>query len=362
MSEHTKLHFHTGPDLVLESGAVLAAPVTAYRCLGRLNADGSNAVLVLHGYTTGPTMLDPEAHAAEGSWGELVGPGKPIDSNRYFVVCPNMLGSCYGSTGPGSIDPATGSPYGTAFPDLSVADIVAVQKDLLGALGVKRLAAVTGPSFGAYQSFQWAVSHPGMIDRVIAAVGAPWHPGAPGTAQAILESLAADPGWPAWVAGQRDAMFPKLVAMRTDTLSKYGVDVELAQQFPDPEVRAAEVGRLAREWAAAFDPMSLVVLMRAAESFDVRGQLDAIRAPVLYVLSRTDPMFSPALAREVAQALAALPGTDNWSYVELDSEKGHFASGADAALWAEDLRRFMETSPAAWVPTGFDALDTEVAA
>jgi homoserine O-acetyltransferase len=100
------------------------------------------------------------------------------------------------------------------------------------------------------------------------------------------------------------------------------------------------------------------VLMRAAETFDVRAQLGAIRAPVLYVISRTDPMFSPELARKVA----ALPETSSWSYVELDSEKGHFASGADAALWAEELRRFMETEPAAWVPSGFNKSNTEAAA
>ena len=222
------LHFHTGPDLVLASGALLAAPVTAYRCMGRLDPDGANAVLVLHGYTTGPTMLDPDANVAEGSWAELVGPGKPIDTGRYFVVCPNMLGSSYGSTGPASIDPATGRPYGPEFPELTVADIVAAQKALLDALGVKRLAAVVGPSFGAYQSFQWAVSYPDMVQRVAAAVGAPWHPGAPGTADAILAALQAAPGWGAWLDGDRAAVFETLVAMRTDTLSKYGVDVELA--------------------------------------------------------------------------------------------------------------------------------------
>lgn len=337
------LRFHTGPDLVLASGAVLAAPTTAYRCLGQLNADGDNAVLVLHGYTTGPTMLDPDANVAEGSWAELVGPGKPVDTERWFVICPNMLGSSYGSTGPASIDQATGKPYGAAFPAISVADIVAAQKVLLDALGVRKLAAVVGPSFGAYQSFQWAVSYPDMVQRVAAAVGAPWHPGAPGAAQAILASLQADPGWEAWAAGDRHALYDKLVAMRTDTLSRYGVDVELAARFPDPAARAREVNRLAREWASEFNPMSLVVLMAAAESFDLRPQLGAIRAPVLYVLSRTDPMFSPALAREVL----ALPGTESWTYVELDSEKGHFASGADAALWADALRRLMETEVAA---------------
>lgn len=357
MNPHT-LHTHTGPDLVLSSGARLAAPTTAYRTMGRLNAAGDNAVLVLHGYTTGPSMLDADANVAEGSWSTLVGPGMPIDSERYFVICPNMLGSCYGSTGPASIDPDSGRVYGLAFPDLDVADIVAAQKALLDTLGVKRLAAVAGPSFGAYQAFQWAVSYPDMVERVVAAVGAPWHPGAPGAARAILARLEQDPGWNAWREGDRHALFDCLVAMRSATLARYGVDAELAPRLPSPEARAGEIARLAREWAADFDPMSLVTLMDAAESFDLRARLGAIAAPVLYVVSRSDEVFSPALAREVA----ALPAARDWSYLVLDSDKGHFASGADAGLWADVLRRFMDTAPAGWAPIRIDPTGMEVAA
>jgi homoserine O-acetyltransferase len=131
--------------------------------------------------------------------------------------------------------------------------------------------------------------------------------------------------------------------MRIDTLTRYGVDAELTGRIPDPAERAAEVARLAAEWAEAFNPMSLVVLMEAAESFDLRERLADIKAPVLFVLSRTDPVFSPTLASVVLQ----LPGAQGWTYKELDSEKGHFASGADAALWADDLRRFMNQETAA---------------
>jgi homoserine O-acetyltransferase len=354
----TTQHFYTVRDFPLASGAVLPEMTVAYRSLGTLNAAGDNAVLVLHGYTTGPSMLESGANVAEGSWSELAGPGKPIDTDRYFVICPNMLGSCYGSTGPASIDPATGLPYGPDFPAITARDIVDAQKALLDGLGVTKLAAVTGPSFGAYQSFQWAASYPQMVERVVAAVGAPWHPGVPGTAAAILASLEADAGWSGYRAGDREAMQPCLTAQRIKTLTLYGVDAELTPRIPDPAARAAEVARLARAWAEEFDPMSLVVLMRAAEGFDVRPSLPAIEAsgiPVLYVLSRTDPVFSPALAREVSR----LPGTANFSYVELDSEKGHFASGADAALWADELRRFMACAPAQWRPSGFAALTPE---
>ena len=358
MNQHATLHYFTGPDLVLASGARLAAPTTAYRTMGRLNAAGDNAVLVLHGYTTGPSMLDAGSNVAEGSWSALVGPGMPIDSERYFVVCPNMLGSCYGSTGPASIDPASGRPYGLAFPSLEVADIVAAQKALLDAIGVRRLAAVAGPSLGAYQAFQWALSHPEMVERVVAAVGAPWHPGAPGAARAILASLEADPGWRAWQDGEQDALLDCLVKMRSATLARYGVEAELAPRFPAPEARAREIARLAREWADGFDPLSLVTLMAAAETFDLRDRLDAIRSPVLYVVSRSDEVFSPALAR----AVTALPAARDWSCLVLDSDKGHFASGADAALWADVLRRFMDTAPADWAPIRIDSTNNEVAA
>jgi homoserine O-acetyltransferase len=357
----TTQHSFTMRDFRLAGGAVLPEMTVAYRTLGTLNAAGDNAVLVLHGYTTGPTMLEAGANVAEGSWAELAGAGKPIDTDKYFVICPNMLGSCYGSSGPASIAPATGRPYGPAFPDITAEDIVHAQKALLDGLGVTKLAAVAGPSFGAYQAFQWAASYPQLVERVVAAVGAPWHPGQPGTAAAILASLEADPGWAGYCAGDRDAMLPFLTTQRIKTLTLYGVDAELAPRIPDPAARAAEVARLAREWAEGFDPMSLVTLMRAAEGFDVRPALPAISqrgTPVLFVLSRTDPMFSPALAREVSR----LPGTANFSYVELDSDKGHFASGADACLWADELRVFMACAPAEWQAAGFDALDRKEAA
>jgi homoserine O-acetyltransferase len=340
---------HTQRDLRLESGAVLAEATTAYRALGRLNAAGDNAVLVLHGYTTGPAMLDAGSNVAEGSWSDLVGPGKAIDTDRWFVVCPNMIGSSYGSTGPGSVDPATGRRYGIDFPRITVRDIVAAQKGLLDALGVRRLAAVTGPSLGGYQALQWAVSHPEMVDRVVAAVSAPFNPAGVGMPAVLLEQLGAQP---AWQGGHPEAgaLVDWLTRMRVDTLTRYGVDAELTPRIPDAAVRAAEVLRLAREWAEGFEPASLVTLGQAAESFDLRDQLGAIRAPLLVVQSRTDQVFSPGLTREFGPLLSA--AAVRWSYVELDSEKGHFASGADAALWADVLRRFMSTEPSAWVSWG----------
>jgi homoserine O-acetyltransferase len=188
-----------------------------------------------------------------------------------------------------------------------------------------------------------------MVDRVVAAVSAPWNPPAAVQSGALREQLAAQPAWNAGHPAP-GAMVDWLTALRVGTLTRYGVDEELRARLPDAPTRAAEIQRLAREWAEAFDPNALLTLAIAAEDFDLRGQLHAIRAPLLMVMSRSDQVFSPALAREFAPLLdaAGVP----WSYVELDSDKGHFASGADAALWSGTLRRFMETPAEAWVSRG----------
>jgi homoserine O-acetyltransferase len=188
-----------------------------------------------------------------------------------------------------------------------------------------------------------------MVARVVAAVSAPWNP--PGAVQSasLRDQLEAQPSWNAGHPAP-GSMVDWLTALRVATLTRYGVDDDLRARLPDPAERAAEVRRLAREWAEGFDPNALLTLAVAAESFDLRDQLSAIRAPLLMVMSRSDQVFSPALAREFAPLLdaAGVP----WSYVELDSDKGHLASGADAALWSDILRRFMDTPPEAWMSWG----------
>ncbi|WP_158080836.1 alpha/beta fold hydrolase [Pelomonas sp. KK5] len=321
---------HTVRDFRLASGAVLPEATTAYRTLGTLNAEGTNAVLVLHGYTTGPQMLDAGASVAEGSWSELVGPGKAVDVDRYFIVAPNMLGSCYGSTG----------PTGAGFPRITLEDIVGLQKRLLDVLGVKRVHAAIGPSFGGYQAWQWAVQFPDFVERIAPAVSAPFNPGGVGAAATVRAQLAAMPGWH---DGRYDRaeMLPGLTAMRVATLSRYGVDAELAPRIPDAAARNAEIQRMAAEWAQGFEPGSLVTLMEAAEVFDIRPQFQRIKARVLIANSRTDAVFPPAVADQIAPRLDA--ARVRWQAHPLDSEKGHFASGADAHLWADALRNFLES-------------------
>ncbi len=140
----------------------------AYETYGELDAEGTNAVLLCH-------ALTGDAHAAghhgdparRGWWDTLVGPGRPVDTDRHFVVCANLLGGCQGTTGPSSVDPATGVPYGLGFPLLSVRDLVQVQRALLRRLGVRRLHAAVGGSLGGMQVLQWALDHPEELERAV---------------------------------------------------------------------------------------------------------------------------------------------------------------------------------------------------
>ena len=139
----------------LESGSLLPQVTLAYEMYGALAPDGRNAILITHGYTNSQHAAGRYApsDATPGWWDRLIGPGKAIDTRRFFVVSSNMLGSSYGSTGPASLNPATGKPYGPAFPDITLRDIVTAQHALLTRLGVTHLIAVMGPSYGGLQVF-----------------------------------------------------------------------------------------------------------------------------------------------------------------------------------------------------------------
>src|SRR5690242_19754209 len=151
-------------SLALDSGATLAPVEVAYETYGRLNAQKTNAILVLHAFSG-------DAHAAgispetgkPGWWDNMIGPAKAFDTDKYFVICSNVLGGCRGTTGPASINPDTGCPYGMSFPVITIGDMVRAQKMLVDWFGIKRLLSVTGGSMGGMQALKWAVEYP---DRV----------------------------------------------------------------------------------------------------------------------------------------------------------------------------------------------------
>lgn len=333
----------TFADFRLERGDTLPEVAIAYTTRGRLAPDGRNAVLVTHGYTSGHQMIEPGGGSSEGAWTALVGPGMPIDTERYYVVASNMLGSSYGSTNAASIDPRTGQPYGSRFPEITLTDIVTAQKHLLDHLGVRHLRAVVGPSYGGFQAFQWAVTFPDFMDGVVPVVTAPRSRG--DMTGDLRARFARDPNWNGGDYYATGGMAATMTALRVETLKRYGMMEALAERFPKPEDREAAIQRLAAHWAETFDANSMLILGRAAEQYDVTGMLDRIRAPVLYVLSRTDVLFPPSLAPRVLEALHAA-GVDA-SYFEIDSDRGHLASGADGAKWAPALRDFMRRLDAA---------------
>jgi homoserine O-acetyltransferase/O-succinyltransferase len=329
----------------LESGVVMPEIVIAYETYGTLAPDGRNGVLLTHGYTSSQHMAgryasdDGASAGAEGSWNGLVGPGKAIDTDKLFVVASNMLGSSYGTTGPGFLDPALRSPYGPVFPNITLLDIVNAQKALLDGLGVKHLVAVAGPSYGGYQTFQWAVAYPEFMDGLVPVVSAPKGSGGEAAVKALVDQLARDPHWNNGWFYETGGITGVLTEMRIATLKRYGIDEQLARQFPDKAQRDAEIAKRALAWAKVFDGNSLVALRKASVRFDVEEDFPRIKAKLLYVLSRTDKVFPPSIAPGVMTKLKAA-GVDA-DYFEIDSEFGHSASGLDAAKWAPRLRAFM---------------------
>jgi homoserine O-acetyltransferase len=326
-------------DVQLERGGSLPTVETAYLTRGRLTSNADNVVLVTHGYTSGPDMIEGSENAAEGAWDAIVGPGQPIDTDRYFVVCPNALGSSFGSTNAASVNPATGKPYGSKFPDITVKDIVAGQKSLLDHLGIPRLAAVIGPSFGGAQVFQWGVDYPDDVAALIAVLTAPSMQGNPGDVEA---RLASGPHWKGGDYYESGGMEGVLEEMRINSLLRFGIDAVLAQRIPNEVDRAHELRRMAGGWAKQFDANSLLILMKAMASFNVLDRLHRIRAPLLYVLSRSDSLFPPSLAPKVLQQLK--DAGVRTQYFEIDSDYGHFASSVDAAKWTPALRAFLQAA------------------
>ncbi|MBA2401602.1 MAG: alpha/beta fold hydrolase [Bradyrhizobium sp.] len=329
-------------DYRLQSGVVMPEITIGYATLGMLAPDRGNAVLITHGNTSGPQMIDPGGSTGEGSWNGLVGPGKAVDTNRYFAICPNMLGSSYGSTNAASIDPATGKPYGPRFPDITVSDIVGTQRLLLDHLGIDKLVAIVGPSYGGFQAFQWAVNYPDAMKGVAAVVTSPRLPPERSDANVarLLGSLSKDAKWNGGDYYDRGGVVESMTQIRIATLKTYGIETRLQATMSDPGEIEAAIRDEASRWAEGFDANSLIILAKALRGFDVTAQFGQIKSKVLFVLSRTDKLFPPDIAPGVMQGLKAA-GVDA-DYFLLDSELGHSASGLDAHKWAPRLKHFMD--------------------
>ena len=183
--------------LRLESGAQLVGFEIAYVTYGQLNEARSNAVLVCHAFTGDQYVASPHPITGKpGWWTQMIGPGKPLDPSRYFIICTNVIGGCMGSTGPSSINPATGEPWGLTFPVITIGDMVRAQTMLMDQMGIASLFAVVGGSMGGMQALQWATEYPDRVFSAICIASAPRH-----TAQNIAfnevgrQAIMADPDW-----------------------------------------------------------------------------------------------------------------------------------------------------------------------
>jgi homoserine O-acetyltransferase len=325
-----------GP-LELELGGRLDDVTVAYQTWGELNVAGDNAVIVLHALTG-----DSRAGGDGGWWAPMIGPGRPLDTDRLFVVCANVLGGCQGSTGPASIDPLTGRPYGMRFPLITIGDIVAAQRALVERLGVARLIAIGG-SIGGFQALEWATRHPDLVAAAIpvAAAGA-LDPQGIAMNEIGRRAIMADPNWR---GGEylTDGVFPAdgLAIARMVGMVTYHSKESMELRFGrNPAVRPSLYpsfgstfdveGYLHYHGAALvrrFDANSYLYLTRAMDQYDVGRDggearwLSEIAAPVLLVGIRSDWLFPPAAIQALRRRLLAL-GKDA-QYVEIDSPHGH---------------------------------------
>lgn len=290
--------FTPGQPFRLESGVELPDVHVAFRSWGRLDAAGGNAVLVCHALTGSADVA--------AWWPGLLGPGRALDPDRDFVVCANLLGSCYGTTGPTSIDPATGTRWGGAFPAVTIGDMVRLQKLLCEHLGIGRLALVLGGSLGGMLTLEWAVRYPRCVAAIAPmATAARQPPWALGLSEAQRQAIAADPRWCG--GGYRPDAPPAagLAAARAMAMLSYRHWDGFAQRF-GRERRADGVYQVAsylrhqgEKFARRFDAASYVVLTRAMDAFDLgagRGGraeavLAAVRIPALVVSVDTDLLY-----------------------------------------------------------------------
>lgn len=359
--------FHPLPSpFAFKRGGTLLDGRMAYETWGTLAADAGNAILIVTG-------LSPDAHAArndgnpaDGWWEAMVGPGKPIDTGRWFVVCVNSLGSCKGSTGPASIDPATDQPYRLSFPELSVEDGARAAVEVVRALGIERLACVIGNSMGGMTALSLLQLHPGIARA---------HINISGSAQALpfsiairslqREAIRLDPQWNGGQydetnypeSGMRMARKLGVITYRSalEWDGRFGrVRLDSDQVDDDPfglefQVESYLEGH-ARRFVRFFDPNCYLYLSRSMDWFDLADQghgdvmsgLAGIQVEkALAIGANTDILFPVQQQQQIAEGLRA--GGADARFIGLDSPQGHDAFLVDFERFGPAVRGFLDT-------------------
>jgi homoserine O-acetyltransferase/O-succinyltransferase len=324
----TAVLFTEDRPLVLDSGARLAPVEVAYETYGERNADGSNAIFICHALTGDANAAGHHGNPDRpGWWDNIIGPGRPIDTDRFYVVCPNLLGGCQGTTGPSSTDPATGRPYGLSFPIFSIGDLVRVHRALAEHLGVPRPLAAVGGSLGGMQALQWALDHPDDLGAALIIAASPRL-----TAQNIAFSAVAraailrDPefrggeyhehGQPAFGLSLA-RMIAHITYLSEDAMrEKFGRRLQ-GSEVPRPgfDIDFQVESYLAHQgesFLGRFDALSYLYLTRCMDYFDpfadegeaVR-RLHACRTRFLVVSFDTDWRFDTSHSKEIVRVLLA---------------------------------------------------------
>jgi homoserine O-acetyltransferase len=359
------VRFGADKPLRLDAGVELSPFQIAYQTYGTLNAERSNAVLIGHALTGDQHVANVHPVTGKGGWWEtMVGPGRPIDTERYFVICPNVVGACMGTTGPASINPTTGQPWGLDFPVITIRDMVRAQAMLLDHLGIDTLFAVAGGSMGGMQVLQWAASYPERVFSALPIACSTRH-----SAQNIAfhevgrQAVMADPDW----RGGRyfaDGIHPHrgLAVARMGAHITYLSDAALHRKFGrrfqdrdnptfsfDADFQVESYLRhQGSSFVERFDANSYLYLTRAMDYFDLAADYDGVLAhafkdtPTRFcVVSFTsDWLFPTSDSRAIVHALNA--GGARVSFAEIVTDKGHDAFLLDEPELFAIVRGFLE--------------------
>ncbi|AWI52385.1 homoserine O-acetyltransferase [Aquabacterium olei] len=371
----TPASMHFGTPLPLQSGAVLRDYTLVYETYGRLNADRSNAVLVCHALNASHHVAGVHADEqgrpipkSEGWWDNLIGPGKPLDTDKFFVIGINNPGSCFGSTGPMHTNPDTGKLYGADFPVVTVEDWVNAQARVLDRLGIDKLAAVLGGSLGGMQALSWTLQHPERVAHCVAVATAP-NLSAQNIAfnEVARRAIVTDPDfhhghfYEHGVVPRRGLRVARMIGHITylsdDVMeSKFGRELVGRELGDAPRYSTQDIEFQVESYlryqgdkfSDYFDANTYLLITRALDYFDPArhhgGDLSATMAKALakflVVSFTTDWRFSPARSREIVKAL--VDNRHDVSYAEIDAPHGHDAFLLDDPRYHGVVRAYFE--------------------
>ena len=348
----------------LEMGGALPSVTIAYETYGRLNSSKDNAVLVCHAISGDSHVAQHDSKDDPGWWDIAVGPGKPIDTNRFFVICPNLLGGCRGSTGPGSINPATDKPYGRNFPTITIGDMVELERLLLDHLGIGKLLAIVGGSMGGHQALTWATRFPERVRSVVALATSPRL-----TSQALAfdvvgrNAIRHDPHYHGGqYYGEKQGpevglaiarMIGHITYLSREAMrQKFGSDRlhprEVATEFEKTFSVGSYLGHQGSKFVERFDANSYIALSMAMDLFDLGGQPEERVATFRKTLSRwlvisfsSDWLFPPDQSRDIVGALIANDAAVSYCNVQSDCGHDAFLLPDDFASYGEMIRAFL---------------------